>query len=64
MSELLRAGARPGVPGGGGHSALHTAVRQGSLECLESLLKYANTEDLNIYNDLGMLIKENTNCLN
>lgn len=53
VSELLKAGARPGVPGVRGDSALHTAVRQGSTECLESLLNFTKTEDLNIYNDSG-----------
>ena len=56
VSELLNAGARPGVPGGGGDSVLHTAVKQRSTECLERLLKFSKTEDLNIYNDLGMLL--------
>lgn len=56
VSELLKAGARPGVPGGRGDSALHTAVRQSRTECLESLLNFTKTEDLNMYNDLGKLL--------
>ena len=53
VSELLKAGARPGVPGVRGDSALHTAVRQGSTQCLESLLNFTKAEELNIYNDSG-----------
>ena len=54
VSELLLARAQPGVPGVRGDTALHLAVNQQNSECLELLLKFTNTEDLNIYNDLGM----------
>ena len=56
VSELLKAGARPGVPGVRGDSALHTVVRQGSTECLESLLNFTKAEELNIFNDSGKLL--------
>ena len=53
VSELLGQGAAPAVPTVKGDTACHLAVSCGAAECLALLLRHAQPEDVNIFNDSG-----------